>query len=157
MGYQVDYSARTFSKGTKALAFYRAKGRCTECGVGLAPGNIRYDHRIPWAICRHSGPSNCQVLCRNCHDIKTATRDIPDIARGSRVHNRHIGAAGPGLGRHPMRGGRRDGISRTFSHGVQRRLTQAERHAAFVAARALNAADGTAVGVWAPDPPQAEH
>jgi hypothetical protein len=150
MGYQTNYSARTFSKGTKALAFHRANGCCTNCGIPLTTGNIHYDHRIPYAISRHSGPSNCQVLCRNCHATKTATRDVPEISHGHRVELNHIGADGPGLGRHPMPGGRRARQQKKMNGRVVTRSKHAGRHARMLAALSLTASDGTLVGAWAP-------
>lgn len=91
--------------------------------------------------------------CNHEHGAKVVT---PAVAKAKRVHAKHIGAAGPGLGRTPMRGGRRDGIRRTMRNGVRPRLTGAERHAATIAKLALTAPDGSKVGLWAPDVPHVE-
>jgi hypothetical protein len=55
-----------------------------------------------------------------------------------------------------MRGGRRDNFKIAVGGGRKPRLTGAERHAAFVASRALHDADGNPIGVWAPGQPHAE-
>lgn len=61
----------------------------------------------------------------------------PAFAKSNRVRARHIGASGPGLGRYPMRAGRRSRWSKTMSGGLQPRLTHAEKHARFLASRAI--------------------
>ena len=84
--------------------------------------------------------------CNLEHGAKMVT---PAKAKADRVRRFHIGAAGPGLGRFPMRGGRRDRIRKTMNRGVVERLSSGERHAATLAELTLTAADGKPVGVWA--------
>lgn len=74
------------------------------------------------------------MLCNRQHGAKIVT---PAIAKANRVRQRHIGASGPGLGKHPMRAGRRSGLKKTFGKGLQPRLTHAQKHAAFLAGRAI--------------------
>lgn len=58
---------RRFRKWTQA------KGCCAVCGKLTAhPDGYQVDHKVP---IHKGGPdtdSNCQVLCIQCHDIKTA-------------------------------------------------------------------------------------
>jgi hypothetical protein len=60
-----------------------------------------------------------------------------DAAKCDRVRQRFIGARGPGLGRHPMDGGRCSPLRKTLRHGVVARLSIAERHAITMAKRAI--------------------
>lgn len=97
-----------FTTKTKRLANERAGGRCewTEggfrCEAILLPGNVHFDHVIPFAISRDSSLENAQALCKAHHAIKTATIDIPTIAKVVRVADKHIGIRPPS--RIPRRG-----------------------------------------------------
>lgn len=86
---------RDFSRKIKVAAFERADGRCEDCTSRLSPGNVEYDHRVPFALGGESTLENCQVLCFNCHGGKTAKTDAPTIAKNKRVRARHIGAKTP--------------------------------------------------------------
>lgn len=88
---------REFSAKTKAEAFLRARGCCEQCdsGVKLRTGDIFYDHIIPDAIGGEPTLSNCQVLCRAHHSVKTTTEDVPRIAKAKRVARRHSGIKKP--------------------------------------------------------------
>ena len=83
---------REFPARIKAAAFERCKGICEQCTRRLFPGDIHYDHRTPDGSGGEPTFDNCNVLCKSCHAVKTAQRDIPDIAKGKRVHRAHIGA-----------------------------------------------------------------
>ena len=107
--------ARTaeFSRKTKMAAWERADGRCEHediyrsqhssrrlfirerCNKKLSTGDIFYDHRIPEAISHDNSLANCQVLCRAHHDEKTATADVPTIAKVKRIQAKHVGASKP--------------------------------------------------------------
>jgi len=73
-------------------------------------------------------------LCNHLHGAQVVT---PAKAKSDRVRRFYIGASGPGRGRYPMRGGRRDRIKKTMRGEVVPRLTLAERHAAMMAAREI--------------------
>lgn len=60
---------------------------------------------------------------------------VPALAKAKRVAARHQGLKGPGLGPRPMRAGRRSRESKTFSHGIVRRLTGSQKHARMMAKR----------------------
>ena len=84
-----------FSRKTKALAFARAKGKCETCGVKIRAGNgPHYDHRIPDAVDGGNDLSNCVVLCKPCHSVKTTETDVPEIAKTKRIRDKHTNAKG---------------------------------------------------------------
>lgn len=128
---------RDFSPKTKRLAWDRCNGFCEmvrdgeRCNARLAPGNRIYDHRIPEAISHDSSLGNCQVICVACDRQKTPG-DLTDIARVRAMRDYDLGITGPGLGRSPMRGGRRDSVKKTLRHGVQPRVSGSERHRALM-------------------------
>lgn len=125
--------SRNFAPKTKRRAWDRCGRLCEmirdgeRCGALLCAGNRIYDHRIPFEISRDSSLGNCQVICVACDRVKTAA-DQGDIAKARAVEAFHLGITGPGLGRSPMRAGRRSRETKTFRHGVQPRRTGAERH-----------------------------
>ena len=80
-----------FDKKTKLAAFRRAMGRCEGCGGLLMPGKFHYDHRNPAAFSGDASLENCQCLCIGCHGGKTSLRDVPTIAKSSRVAYRAAG------------------------------------------------------------------
>ena len=88
-------SRSEFSKKTKAQAYERSGGNCETCGVKLQIGKFHYDHEIPDAIGGENVVSNCKVVCMACHGVKTATKDMPLIAKMKRQHAKHIGASRP--------------------------------------------------------------
>jgi hypothetical protein len=129
-----------FAPKTKRLAWDRCNGRCEyvrdgiRCGAALAPGNRIYDHRIPKEISHDARLSNCQVICAACNREKTAA-DAGTIAKTRGQRDFHLGIKGPGLGRRPMRGGRRSRERKTFRHGVQPRVTYSQQHLALMQKR----------------------
>jgi HNH endonuclease len=136
LGYQSNYAARRFSSGAVALAAARQTGRdnilrCAnpKCGAPLTSETQREDHIIPWWIKGHSGPSNCQLLCAPCHDAKTASIDVPVIAKLKRLRRRKAA-------RHPMPCGRSSRWSKPIgAFGPVRRTSVAEKIAATLARR----------------------
>ncbi|HEY7298569.1 MAG TPA: hypothetical protein VH684_11590 [Xanthobacteraceae bacterium] len=80
----------------------------------------------------------CTGIAHAICNLEHAARiEAPRRAKTDRVGLRHIGAAGPGLGKRPMPAGKRSRLTKTFRNGVQPRLTHAEKHAAFLARRAI--------------------
>ena len=90
---------REFSRETRRAAWARAKGSCESCTVAIREGmGPHYDHATPDAMGGEPTLENCAVLCKNCHSTKTASVDIPRIAKSKRVLDRRIGARGAGRG-----------------------------------------------------------
>jgi hypothetical protein len=111
---------RRFTPSTKRTAYARAAGCCEACTAPLSPGNVFYDHRIPWATGEDSSLANCQCLCKTCHDFKTAIIDIPTIAKGVRIADRHVGIRP--IASRPMPGGRNSGFKKTMRGEVVARF-----------------------------------
>ena len=109
-----------FPAKVRAEAFARAGGCCDECAAPIRPGNgPEYDHRVPDALGGKATLDNCAVLCRNCHGAKTATQDVPAIARAKRLHRKQIGAATET--RNPLPGGKGSHLKRKVGGGVEER------------------------------------
>lgn len=119
-------------------AYLEGRGRdpiCPHCDLPVTVGQA-------WDRChvgapRWAGGKRLQVGHRLCNQRHNNAVDTPAFAKSNRVHWRHIGASGPGLGKAPMRAGRRSSVSKTFAHGLQPRLTHAQKHARFIASRAI--------------------
>jgi 5-methylcytosine-specific restriction protein A len=93
-----------FSRATKRKAWDRAGGCCQcqscpahqgRCGISLHGKVGHYDHIIAETFSHDSSLGNCQLLCVNCHDRKTAKQDIPAIAKSNRIRVRHAGIRRP--------------------------------------------------------------
>ena len=90
-------SRREFSKPVRRKAHARADGQCegtvngARCPVKLTIGKYHFDHDIPDGLGGEPSLDNCVVLCIPCHKDKTATKDIPTIAKAKRIADRHIG------------------------------------------------------------------
>lgn len=108
-----------FSKKTKLAAWDRCGGIC-ECGCGQKIITPEYDHYpVPAALGGAATLDNCRVLNKRCHRILTATKDVPDISKSTRVFEKRIGA------RESRRGFRRPaGVKFDWSKGSYRRATE---------------------------------
>lgn len=82
-----------FSKLVRIAAFDRSGGRC-ECGCRLIIiGTPHYDHHpVPAAIGGSGALDNCRVLDPKHHRQITAEKDVPAIAKSTRVYEKRIGA-----------------------------------------------------------------
>lgn len=141
MGYQANYHARNFARGSKALIRVRATGadgvmRCADCARAVKAGEFAYDHIIAWELSRYSGPSNGQILCTvgtpaapSCHAIKTGTRDMPAIAKTRRLRR------GRKVPRHPLPCGRASRWSKPMHGRPVRRIGSEAKHRATMTAR----------------------
>lgn len=59
---------------------------------------------------------------------------VPNMAKADRVRAKHLGLKRPGMGRHPMRAGRRSRESKSMGKaGIVTRTTLAQKHAAMLA------------------------
>ncbi|MBS0251220.1 MAG: HNH endonuclease [Proteobacteria bacterium] len=68
---------------------------CGRCGSKIDPVyGWEADHTIP----REFGGTEGQPLCKPCHKRKTATKDIPAIAKSKRASDKHYGIKRKGWG-----------------------------------------------------------
>lgn len=92
------------------------------CHVGRARSNGGKCVRVGHAAC-------------NLKDARQVV--VPNNAKADRQRAFHEGRRGPGLGRCPMRAGRRSKETKTFRHGVVRRRSLSEKLAETLARRAI--------------------
>lgn len=64
-------SQHRFSSATKALAEKEQIGYCNRCDLPVA-GRKEFDHIIPVALGGSNDRTNCQMLCPECHRVKTS-------------------------------------------------------------------------------------
>lgn len=66
---------RVFSGATRLRALVGAHGgaRCARCGSLVLADLVDVDHVQPLALGGEDTDGNVQVLCRECHQLKTAT------------------------------------------------------------------------------------
>ncbi len=99
-----------FTSETKRLAFRRSGGICEchllaragikgfsidGCGRPLGVGNTFYEHVDPSAISQRNDLDNAAVLVKTCWLLKTATHDLPTIAKSNRTQDRARGIYKP--------------------------------------------------------------
>lgn len=77
-------------------------------------------HPIPLELHGPDDDTNRKPAHWKCHKVRTATVDLPQIAKARRVRSRHLGAA---RSRTPMRGGRGDLLKRKMNGVVVVRAT----------------------------------
>ena len=79
----------------KLRIFERCGGRCQRCTrkVGGAD-KFAYDHIVALANGGAHAEGNLQVLCAECHAMKTA-RDVSEKAAVARVRAKHLGIRKP--------------------------------------------------------------
>jgi 5-methylcytosine-specific restriction endonuclease McrA len=109
---------REFPTKVKVAAFQRSGGFCEGCGVKLTVGKHHFDHRIPDGLGGEPTIENCVVLCLSCHGAKTASEDVPRIAKAKRQEANHVGAR---QSARPLPGGRNSGWKHKIGGGWVRR------------------------------------
>lgn len=119
-----------------ALDGHRRLPICNLCGLAVEIGHDWDDSHAPEKP-KCFGGTRRGVAHRRCNRDHGAKVVTPAFAESNRKQARHIGASGPGLGKAPMRAGRRSPVSKSFRHGLVPRLTHAQKHAAFLAGRAI--------------------
>jgi hypothetical protein len=121
----VTWRRTNFPNPIKRAAFERSKGVCEcylvpqlptfrkGCGRALGPANTFYEHIDPdWLQGRAD-------LSRTCWKMKTATFDLPTIAKVKRQRDRARGIRGAQT--RPMPGGRDDRLKKKMDgHVVER-------------------------------------
>lgn len=83
-----------FPADVRRAAWKRCKGLCEKCTAKLFVGKYQYDHRTPDGLGGEPTLENCQVLCTNCHHIKTVEQDRPPMQKADNVASKHFGFAG---------------------------------------------------------------
>lgn len=109
---------REFPPKVKLAAFGRCQGMCERCSVWLMPGKFAYDHVLPDALGGEPVLGNCEVLCSTCHAVKTASADIPRIAKAKRQQRAHLGIRKQGR---PLPGSKASGWKRRIDGTWERR------------------------------------
>lgn len=108
-----------FPAKVRKAAFERANKHCERCSAFLYAGKFAYDHILPDGLGGEPTLENCAVLCSACHDKKTATQDVPAIAKADRIRSKHIDAR-PRSSR-PLPGGRNSPWKKPFNKPPERR------------------------------------
>lgn len=124
-------SRREFPKSVQREALARSGRRCESalvpsiedigCNRPLRIGDFNYDHIQADANNGDNDLSNCAVLCRTCHSIKTREHDVPAIAQDKRVADLANGIRDPW--RQKLPGGRGDWRKKKVSGAVVNRAT----------------------------------
>jgi hypothetical protein len=123
----------------RVTAYLAGRGDCPICNLCDTPVTADQDwheSHLPW----RGAPAHLRsvgIAHKDCNLLHGRTVVVPAFAKADRINDRRLGLKGPGLGRHPMRAGRLSRVTKTMRRGVQPRLSIAERHAAFLARRAI--------------------
>jgi hypothetical protein len=120
----------------KVAAYLAGRGEhpiCPHCDLPVTPGQAWDEVHV--TVPRVFGGKSKTVGHRRCNQLDNNLVVTPAAAKANEARKRHLGIKGPGLGRNPMRCGRRSRQRKTMNHGVQPRLTHAQRHALFMRAR----------------------
>ena len=73
--------------------FDQHAGRCHLCGDKITVRDRwDLDHKVPLALGGEDELANLAPAHDRCHRIKTATVDVPAIAKSARVRSAHVGA-----------------------------------------------------------------
>jgi 5-methylcytosine-specific restriction protein A len=77
---------KPLSKAEKVACWNASNGLCGLCGkpVPLDGPEVDYDHEIPRALTGDDSWQGQRPTHFRCHDVKTATQDIPRIAKAKR-------------------------------------------------------------------------
>jgi hypothetical protein len=109
-----------FSTSFRLNLFLKRKGTCASCYLKIDAGKAwDIDHILPLALGGTNEPNNLQILCKPCHQSKTAKNDIPRIAKTKRLKAHHLGARSPST--RPIPGSRRSPWKRKLDGSVVRR------------------------------------
>jgi hypothetical protein len=106
---------------------------CPHCNLPVTPDQDWDEVHVGAPAC--FGGKSKTVGHRRCNQLDNHRNVTPAHAKAERVRKRHLGITGPGLGRHPMRAGRRSRFRKKINGGLEPRLTLAEKHAAFLRER----------------------
>ena len=120
----------------KTAAYTAGRGNfpiCPHCDLPVTPDQAWDEAHI--AVPKAFGGKSTGVGHRDCNRLDNNRNVTPAVAKAEAVRKKFVGITGPGLGRSPMRCGRRSRERKTMCNGVQPRVSLADRHAAFLRAR----------------------
>lgn len=120
----------------KTAAYLDGRGKfpiCPHCDLPVTPDQMWDEAHI--TVPRCFGGKAVGVGHRECNQRDNHLVVTPNFAKAEEVRKKFVGIKGPGLGRSPMRCGRRSRERKTMHHGVQPRTTLAQRHAEFLRTR----------------------
>ena len=80
---------RSISKSDIRKLWERQKGRCARCGKKLNPHAYHVDHKRPLALGGSNSIRNLQLLCPECHMLKTQ-EDRKKISKKRRKKSKDI-------------------------------------------------------------------
>lgn len=109
---------------------------CNICGETVEHAAPWDESHLPW----RGAPAHLRtvgVAHRHCNRMHGRKFVVPAFAKADRIAKRDARVRGPGLGNHPMPGGRLSRTRKTIRGRVVPRLSLAEKHAATMAARAI--------------------
>jgi hypothetical protein len=106
---------------------------CPHCDLPVTPDQAWDEAHIETPRC--FGGKSTGVGHRTCNQLDNHQNVTPVFARAEEVRKKFVGIKGPGLGPAPMRCGRRSAQTKTMRHGVQPRLTGAQKHRDFLRRR----------------------
>lgn len=93
-------SRQEFTTRTKGLALKRCMRdgvpHCEGCGIEInARTGPIFEHDAPAMLGGDNSLENCKVHCKSCASIKTASEDVPRMAKADRVFKAHHGIKSP--------------------------------------------------------------
>lgn len=106
---------------------------CPHCDLPVTPDQA-WD-RVHVTVPRAFKGKSVAVGHRKCNHLDNNLVVTPRAAKADRVWKKHVGIKGPGLGKSPMRCGRRSKQRKTMHHGVQPRKSLAQQHREFLQKR----------------------
>lgn len=103
---------------------------CVHCDQPVTPDQA-WD-RAHVTVPRAFGGKSVGVGHRKCNQEDNNKVVTPMAAKADRVWKKHVGINGPGLGKQPMRCGRRSRERRTMAGAIVPRKSLAQRHREFL-------------------------
>lgn len=142
MRYQPRFSSRKRDDlwSRECMASHSAgRGRLPICNLCDEPvtADQAWDESHHPAQPRVFGGKSVGIAHHDCNHRHGFIVVKPQVDKCNRVRRRHLGITGPGLGRYPMKAGRRSRVTKTMRHGLKPRLTLSQKLAAMRAKRAI--------------------